>query len=175
MKRKHGVLTYVDLREMREDLMTPLLDAETEALISGPGQKPEDYPWLPGHRIPDDDTQLVIFEDGVAVGLIGFSPSWGFTDVGFWLTASARRRGILTTAWEDLNARYGTLFEAGTWERNGAARAFLASIGFRETGITETGKGRAVHLTYVARDDEHEKTDGGEPGIREENDHEQAA
>lgn len=176
MDRIHGVLACVDMRGVREDVMSPLLDEETEALINGPGQSPDNYPWLPGHRIPDNNTQLAILEDGVVIGAIGFSPSWGITAVGFWLTAGARRRGILTTAWNDLHASHGTLFEAGTWERNAAARAFLALIGFKEVGTADARDGRTVHLMFSAEAEEPEGMgDGIEPEGREENGHEQAA
>lgn len=132
---RHGTLGYAPMRSIATAEIDALLDDEMVRQIVGPGAEESDLPWrwVPEEDLgPDDGVHRhMILEDGRPVGMITFTEEWEDHAVGFWLTASARGRGILQTAWAELGPKYGPTFVAGCWKDNAAAARFLESIGMR--------------------------------------------
>lgn len=138
MTARHGDLSFPHLSTIPRRVVRRALDATTLALITPPGFEPEDLPELGGGTSPDSDC-LAIVEDGRFVGAMIFDTHRTVmetvTSVGFWLRTSARRRGILTSAWRALSRTRGPRFAAACWPDNEASRSALESLGFVELGL----------------------------------------
>jgi hypothetical protein len=138
MATRHGHLAFPHLCTIPPRVVRDALDAGTLALITPPGFRPEDLPELGGGTSRASDC-LAIVEDGRFAGAMIFDTHRTamdtVTSVGFWLRTSARRRGILTSAWRTLSRTRGPRFAAACWPDNEASCAALKSLGFVELGL----------------------------------------
>lgn len=152
----HGALTYPPFWTIPARTVETALDDETMALVTGPGMDAADL-WEFHPHLAFGQPVHAIVEDGRFVGVMSFNPPEkagsmpGSTVVGFWLRRSARRRGILTSAWRHLSPMYGTRFSAGCWTRNEPVRGLLDQLGFRLVGRLQHTEGESLEYEMDAR------------------------
>lgn len=145
-------LAYAPLDEIERGVLADLLDAQTRGMTCGPGMMADDQEHLLDMfalRLRSIDRFAILMGDRLA-GTIEFCHNMDRPMIGFSVHRDMRRMGIFAKAWRDLHPRYGTIFEAHSWEHNTAARRALLSVGFRETGIIRR-QGGSISVAFMDR------------------------